>query len=245
MAMHYPPLANGAYRVGDPPQPFPPSRPGPEQSARLAPGGLYWDGMPRPAQPPQFAFQQQAAHHPAPPVQPAPLAPRQFAPPPQPMPSPAPMPPQQPPLEPPDPGQRPKRGLIAVGATAGVVAASALVFALVPGGQFSSVETFDSEGTLTISAPVILGGTSECILPPGLEDVTSSQVTVQTGDPLSQVAEAPIQYQDGTLGECTFTFSLDDVPTGQPTYLVSLQGHGELDYTEQEMRDGVDIIIER
>lgn len=222
MAMHYPPLANGAYRVGDPPQPFPPSRPGPEQSARLAPGGLYWDGMPRPAQPPQFAFQQQPAQAPMPAA-----------------------PPQQPPAPPQEPGPRPKRGLIAVGATAGVVAVSALVFAVVPGDQFSSVETFESRGTLTISAPVILGGTSDCILPPGLEDVTNSRVSVQTGDPLSQVAEAPIQYQDGTLGECTFTFSLDDVPAGQPTYLVSLQGHGQLDYTEKEMRDGVDIIIER
>ena len=222
MAMHYPPLANGAYRVGDPPQPFPPSRPGPEQSARLAPGGLYWDGMPRPAQPPQFAFQQHPAQAPMPAA-----------------------PPQQPPAPPQEPGPRPQRGLIAVGATAGVVAVSALVFAVVPGDQFSSVETFESRGTLTISAPVILGGTSDCILPPGLEDVTNSRVSVQTGDPLSQVAEAPIQYQDGTLGECTFTFSLDEVPAGQPTYLVSLQGHGQLDYTEQEMRDGVDIIIER
>ena len=233
MAMHYPPLANGAYRVGDPPQPFPSTRPGPEQSPRLAPGGLYWDGMPRPAQPPQFPFQQQLA----PPVQPAPPAP--------PAPPAQSTPPAQPPEAPPDPGTRPSRGLIAVGATAVVVALSALALALVPGGQFSSVDTFDSQGTLTISAPIILGGSSECILPPGLEDVASSQVTVQTGDPLSQVAEAPIQYQDGTLGECTFTFSLDDVPAGQPTYLVSLLGHGQLDYTEEEMRDGVDIIIER
>lgn len=228
MAMHYPPLANGAYRVGDPSQPFPPSRPGPEQSARLAPGGLYWDGMPRPAQPPQFAFQP-PQQPPAPAVPPAP-----------------PMPPHPvPPMPPQNSGPRPKRGLIAVGATTGVVAVSALVFAVVPGDQFSSVETFESRGTLTISAPVILGGTSECILPPGLDAIPNAQVTVQTGDPLSQVAEAPIQYQDGTLGECTFTFSLDDVPAGQPTYLVSLQGHGQLDYTEQEMRDGVDIIIER
>lgn len=225
MAMHYPPLANGAYRVGDPPQPFPPSRPGPEQSARLAPGGLYWDGMPRPAQPPQFPFQQQ----PAPPVQAAPPA--------QPMP-PQPMPPQ-------GSGPQPKRGLIAVGATAGVVAVSALAFALVPGDQFSAVDTFQSRGTLTISAPGALGGTSECILPPGLDAIPNAQVTAQTGDPLSQVAAAPIQYQDGTLGECTFTFSLDEVPAGQPAYLVSLQGHGQLDYTEQEMRDGVDIVIER
>lgn len=225
MAMHYPPLANGAYRVGDPPQPFPPSRPGPEQSARLAPGGLYWDGMPRPAQPPQFPFQQQ----PAPPVQAAPPA--------QPMP-PQPMPPQ-------GSGPQPKRGLIAVGATAGVVAVSALAFALVPGDQISAVDTFQSRGTLTISAPGALGGTSECILPPGLDAIPNAQVTAQTGDPLSQVAAAPIQYQDGTLGECTFTFSLDEVPAGQPAYLVSLQGHGQLNYTEQEMRDGVDIIIER
>lgn len=230
MAMHYPPLANGAYRVGDPPQPFPPSRPGPEQSARLAPGGLYWDGMPRPAQPPQFPFQQQ----PAPPVQAAPPA--------QPMP-PQPMPPQ--PMPPQGSGPQPKRGLIAVGATAGVVAVSALAFALVPGDQFSAVDTFQSRGTLTISAPGALGGTSECILPPGLDAIPNAQVTAQTGDPLSQVAAAPIQYQDGTLGECTFTFSLDEVPAGQPAYLVSLQGHGQLDYTEQEMRDGVDIVIER
>ena len=222
MAMHYPPLANGAYRVGDPPQPFPPSRPGPEQSARLAPGGLYWDGMPRPAQPPQFAFQQHPAQAPMPAA-----------------------PPQQPPAPPQEPGPQPKRGLIAVGATAGVVAVSALVFAVVPGDQFSAVDTFQSRGTLTISAPGALGGTSECILPPGLDAIPNAQVTAQTGDPLSQVAAAPLQYQDGTLGECTFTFSLDEVPSGQPTYLVSLQGHGQLDYTEQEMRDGVDIIIER
>lgn len=239
MAMHYPPLANGAYRVGDPPQPFPPSQPGPEQSARLAPGGLYWDGMPRPAQPPQFPFQQQPAS-PAQPVQPT--QPVQPAPPVQAQP----MPPQPvPPMPPQNSGPQPKRGLIAVGATAGVVAVSALVFAVVPGDQFSAVDTFQSRGTLTISAPGALGGTSECILPPGLDAIPNAQVTAQTGDPLSQVAAAPIQYQDGTLGECTFTFSLDEVPAGQPAYLVSLQGHGQLDYTEQEMRDGVDIIIER
>lgn len=240
MAMHYPPLANGAYRVGDPPQPFPPSRPGPEQSPRLAPGGLYWDGMQRPAAPPQFAQSPQFQQQPAP----APQVPQQ-----------APQLPQQPPSDvmgafgaPLDEPTRPpgrSRWPLALGVTAGVVVLSAAAFALAPGDKFSGADTFASRGTLTISSPAVLGGSSDCILTPDLEDIATSRLTVQAGDPLTQVAEAPIQYQDGTLGECTFTFALGDVPAGQSGYLVSLPGHGELNYTEQEMRDGVDIIIER
>lgn len=241
MAMQYPPLANGAYRVGDPPQPFPPSRPGPEQSPRLAPGGLYWDGMPRPAAPPQY---QQVA----PPQYPQPQQVPQFQGPPQ--------FPQQPPglgamgpfgapLDmPPQPPQR-SRWLAAAAITAGVVVLSGVAFALAPGDQFSGADTFEAQGVLTLSAPAALGGTADCILPPDLEDISASQVTVQTGDPLSQVAASSIRYQDGGLGKCTFTFDLEDVPADQPAYLVTLEGHGELNYTEEEMRDGVDIIIER
>lgn len=77
MATSYPPLANGSYRVGDPAQPFPSRTPGPPPQGSLPPGGVYWHGMPRPAQQPQ-------------PLAPQALAPQAHFAPPQPGPPPAP-----------------------------------------------------------------------------------------------------------------------------------------------------------
>lgn len=74
MATSYPPLANGSYRVGDPAQPFPSRTPGPPPQGSLPPGGVYWHGMPRPAQPPQHLAPQAHFAPPQPGPPPAPFA---------------------------------------------------------------------------------------------------------------------------------------------------------------------------
>ncbi|MGN0100378.1 MAG: hypothetical protein ACI39C_05510 [Dietzia sp.] len=226
MPMHYPPLADGTYRYGDPPRPLPSPVPGPDA-----------DGPP---QQPPFP-----APDGGPGAGPAPGAP--------------------------EPGSA-LRGRLATGAVfAGValVVVLGVVLAGVLPGPWSDRGTgaapgplpplslperapdsasFVVEGTFTVvSTPAdpVSGDDTGCDLPVSLSDIGEGTTITLLEGATSVVDTARLAYAGGDLASCTFTFGFPEVPAGGAFYVVELPGRGQLTYTEDELRAGVDITLGR
>ena len=222
MPMHYPPLADGSYRVGDEPQPLPSPVPGPDASD------------PRP--------EVDAPAGPAP-------GPEEHA--------------------PEKPERKYPRDAIAA---ASIIGGLGLVVVIVlgwlalapgsgrgpdaPGGPSlplpipgrSADAPFTVDGRFTVvSSPgePVSGDATGCTLPVSLADIGgNSEITLVEGG-RGPLAVSTLTYERGDTSSCTFTFEFADVPTGLPYYVVELDGRGQLNYTETELRAGVDITLGR
>ena len=252
MPMHYPPLSDGTYRVGDHPRPLPSPDPGP-------------DPVPGPGDAPGFAYGQTAG-----------FAPGQ-APHPQGSFQPHPRQAQLPYLESPGEGPSPEttgtqsrsRSTVAATAVVGVVALAAVAVlgvsyfgpdsdsgrgssgplapypqaGPVPGGEAGQL---DVDGTFTVvSSPgdPVSGTIAGCEMPSSLADIREgTPISLYDAD-TSRVATDQLVYDGGDLASCTFTFTFTDVTPGGSVYLIELPGRGQLDYTEDELRAGVDITL--
>lgn len=227
MPMHYPPLADGTYRYGDPPRPLPSPVPGPDA-----------DGPP---QQPPFP-----APDGGPGVGPAPGAPESGS---------------------------ALRGRLATGAVftgvALVVVVLGVLLAGVLPGPWSDRGTgaapgalpplslperapdpasFVVEGTFTVvSTPAdpVSGDDTGCDLPVSLSDIGEGTTITLLEGATSVVDTARLAYAGGDLASCTFTFGFPEVPAGGAFYVVELPGRGQLTYTEDELRAGVDITLGR
>lgn len=275
MPMHYPPLSDGTYRYGDPPQPLPSPEPGPEP-------------FPDPASPfagaqPMAAPQGQAGQtgqpgQPALPYQGQPAPPQG-----QPTP-PYGMSPQEPtgPWRPGGPAGLAHPGTPAsstLASTSGsrgpLVAVAAIgVFALVVvvifglsllGGDDDSTPAaqnpfgrsdppppipdsgeFTVDGTFTVvstRADPVSGDRTSCDLPLSLSDIGEGTTITLRESGIGVEARTKLAYSGGDLSSCTFTFEFPDIEPGGTLYRIELPGRGQLVYTEDELRAGVDITL--
>lgn len=233
MPMHYPPLADGTYRVGDQPRPKPSPVPGPDPTSPAAPSAHL-----------------EQPHPPAPPTEGPPGG-------------------SPPPAR--DPAQKRSDGL----AAAAIVGVSALVVVVIlglafftpgpdrtptdfprgplpqagpPPAQSPGSASFEVDGTFTVvSSPgePVAGDPTGCDLPPTMTDIGEGTPISLLESDLSTLSTTRLAYEGGDLSSCTFTFEFADVPAGVAVYLIELPGRGQLLYTEDELRAGVDITLGR
>ncbi|EYT56429.1 hypothetical protein H483_0117115 [Dietzia sp. UCD-THP] len=246
MPMHYPPLSDGTYRYGDPPRPLPSPVPGPDP-AEQAPHHHAGHGNP--------GNEERGYEDPGP----GPHGP----------------PGQHPPHGPGDgPDGDRTSGRTAAAVIIGVAALVVVVIlglALTGPGSGSRSgptgmprgplppqawqaperapgELFDVEGSFTVmSSPgePVSGDGSGCDLPLTLSDIgEGTRITLSQGVS-TLLGSTMLAYEGGDLSSCTFTFDFGEVPSGAPFYLIEIPGRGQLTYTEDELRAGVDITLGR
>ena len=78
-----------------------------------------------------------------------------------------------------------------------------------------------------------------------LTDIGEGTVITISEGASATVGAATLAYDAGDLSSCTFTFDFDEVPAGAAFYLIEIPGRGQLTYTEDELRTGVDITLGR
>ena len=219
MSSHYPPLANGAYRYGDPPQPLPSPVPGPPEPPPPGDPVPGWSGPPVPATP--------AAVGPRPgsgsalrwalPV--AVAAAVAFL------------------------------ALAAVTALVLGSSGDAPTgrSTLSTGTLLPSPGTpFSVPGDLTIeTAPgeTVTGTMSGCELPASLADLDEgSRLELFSADG-RMVSEAFLRYDAGEPGYCRFTFEFPAVPPGVGPYQLRMRGRGSVTYPESELLGGIELAL--
>ncbi|HMT49659.1 MAG TPA: hypothetical protein PKC36_05900 [Dietzia sp.] len=229
MPMQYPPLSDGTYRYGDPPRPLPSPIPGPDPTGPAgAPGpppppGGPCDGPPPAAAPgekrPGGTGVAAAIVGGLALVVVVVLGLALFG-----------------------PGSEPDRGHDPGRASAPLPPPAAPPAERAPGA------TFSVEGRFTVATspgePVSGDGTG-CDLPVSLSDLgEGTRITLSEG-PYDAIGSTLLAYDGGDLSSCTFTFGFEDVPSGASFYVVEIPGRGQLTYTEDELRAGVDITLGR
>lgn len=249
MTLQYPPLANGAYRYGDPAAPLPSPVPGPP------PHGVP-TGPPPPAST-GFAGPGQAAPGPngvagpgqAPPAGAWPELPWEGRPvwdgPPVPR------------------RRRLSAGTgaatgIALLALVGVVAVGAVRHAdrepapsrstgvpRVPRADTQPPADLPASGTFLVnSSPgsAVSGDESGCRLPPSLSDIGPGTPVVLRTPAGESLASTRLDYSAGGPEHCEFSFRFL-VPSGEPVYLLEIPGRGSVPFAEDELREGVQITL--
>ena len=257
MPMHYPPLSDGTYRVGDHPRPLPSPVPGPDPvhgpgaPAGVAPGQQgqlpYLASQGDPGGPGSFGGWPGGAPGNGPTDGGAS---------------------DGPPPETTGMWSR-SRGTVAATAVVGVLALAAVAVLGVaffgpdsdsvrgpsdplapypqagpaPGGESGRL---DVSGTFTVvSSPgePVSGTIAGCEMPISLADIREgTSISLHEAD-TSRVTTDQLAYDGGDLASCTFTFTFTGVTPGGSKYLIELPGRGRLDYTEDELRAGVDITL--
>lgn len=228
MPMQYPPLSDGTYRYGDPPRPRPSPVPGPDPTGPLPGGPAPSPGSPVDGPPPADG-----------------------------------------------PGRaRPRGAVTAAAIVGGLGLVVVLVLGLVltgpgPGDGVTAADrlrvpapsqvdprfdpppvasTFTVDGSFTVVAspgePVSGDGVG-CELPGSLSDIGEGTEITLTEGAASTIGTTKLVYDQGDLSSCTFVFGFDEVPAGASYYLVEIPGRGQLTYTENELRAGVDITLGR
>lgn len=245
MPMRYPPLADGTYRYGDDPQPLPSPIPGPDAGADpdADSGGSAWAG-------PHVGTGVDSGLGTS-------IGPGQTAPPDEPAPD----------------FQRPKGVVAAASIVGGLGLVVVVILGVVlfgpgsgrgpvdlPGGPAQSRQIplppaertpgapFTVEGRFTVvSSPgePVSGDGDGCDLPPTLSDIgEGTRITLVDGA-ATVLGSARLAYDEGDLSSCTFIFGFSDVPSGGSFYLIELAGRGQLLYTEDELRSGIEITLGR
>ncbi|AVM63651.1 hypothetical protein C3V38_03785 [Dietzia sp. oral taxon 368] len=234
MPMHYPPLADGTYRYGDPPQPLPSPVPGPDADSP-------------PPQPPFPAHDGGSGAGPPPDATPPGSRAR---------------------------GGLATAAVFGAAALV-VVVLGVLLSGVIPGpwsdtgsdtGRGTDAArgpipqllppperapgsaTFAVDGSFTVvSTPAdpVSGDDTGCDLPVSLSDIGEGTTITLLEGSTSVITTARLAYSGGDLASCTFTFGFPDVPAGGSYYVVELPGRGQLTYTEDELRAGVDITLGR
>lgn len=111
-----------------------------------------------------------------------------------------------------------------------------------PGGVFAV------DGRFTVvSSPgePVSGDAAGCDLPITLSDIGEGSTIALSRQDGTQLDVSGLTYEGGDLSSCTFTFDFPEVPSGARSYLIELDGRGQLVYSEQELRAGVEITLGR
>ena len=234
MPMHYPPLADGTYRYGDRPRPLPSPVPGPDPSEP--------DTMPHVGEPDTLPYA-------------GPGLPGEGTPP-----------------EQSTGGSRPNGTVAAVAIVGGLalVVVAVVTYGLFGAGadrgtttdtlrgplppvepgpqQAPGTGVFTVDGTFTVvSTPgePVSGNSTGCDLPVSLSDIGEGTTLTLIESDTGRSVRAMLAYDGGDLSSCTFTFEFPDVSPGRSLYMIELPGRGQLVYSEDELRAGVDISLGR
>ena len=233
MPMHYPPLADGTYRYGDTPQPLPSPVPGPDPFTPTAMS----QGQPPPNSPPHAGPG---------------------------------FPGDGPPPEAPTEKPRSNGPVAAVAIVGGL---ALVVVAVLGFGLFgtdpdrgSSTDTlrgpfpqsnplpeqspgagaFTVNGTFTVVATPgepVSGNSTGCDMPASLSDIGEGTTLTLLESDTGRSVKSRLAYEGGDLSSCAFTFEFPDVSPGGALYMIELPGRGQLVYSEDELRAGVDISL--
>ena len=234
MPMHYPPLADGTYRYGDRPRPLPSPVPGPDPSEP--------DAMPQGGEPATLPHA-------------GPGLPGEGTPPEEPT------------------GRTRSNGTVAAVAIVGglaLVVVAVATYGLFGAGSDRGTTTdtvrgplpqsdpgpqqapgtgvFTVDGTFTVvSAPgePVSGNSTGCEVPASLSDIGEGTTLTLVESDTGRSVRAMLAYDGGDLSSCTFTFEFPDVSPGRSLYMIELPGRGQLVYSEDELRAGVDISLGR
>lgn len=261
MPMHYPPLANGTYRYGDPPRPKPSPEPGPDPAAAptMHHGPAFHSALEvnrtghTPLTDPGPGLISAAGHPGS--VLAAPVTPG-----------------DGPPPEMPTDEGRPKGTLAAAAIVGGLalVVVAVLGYVLAGTGRDTGTTTdplrgpfaqsdllpqraptsgvFTVDGTFTVTSSPgepVSGNSLGCDMPVSLSDIGEGTTLTLVESSTGQAVDAMLAYDGGDLSSCTFTFEFPDVTPGGTIYMIELPGRGQLVYTEDELRAGVDISLGR
>lgn len=253
MPMHYPPLADGTYRYGDEPRPLPSPVPGPDPfSPTASPQGQPLPGSQQSGPSGQGA----PAPHQPPPHSPPHAGPG--------------LPGDGPAPEAPTDSKRSNATLAAVAIVGGLalVVVAVLGFGLLgtgadrgsptdtlrgpfpqsdPGpGLAPGTGVFTVNGTFTVVATPgepVSGSSTGCDMPVSLSDIGEGTTLTLLESDTGRSVKSMLAYEGGDLSSCTFTFEFPDVSPGGSLYMIELPGRGQLVYSEDELRAGVDISL--
>ncbi|MFL0577741.1 hypothetical protein ACH0BZ_00010 [Dietzia sp. 179-F 9C3 NHS] len=235
MPMHYPPLSDGTYRVGDPPQPRPSPVPGPDPVSAPAPGH-HQHGQLHPAGPPPLGppadgtpTGDDARPERSPGLHAAIAAGSVFA----------------------------VVAVVALGLalfggtdreTTDPITWPAFPSSVPSGDPAPGASEFPAGGTFVVTSSPgepVSGDAETCSLPVTLSDIGEGTLITLLDATRAPITESMLSYDGGTSSSCTYTFGFEGVPAGESFYVVEIQGRGQLVYTERELRDGVDITLGR
>jgi hypothetical protein len=143
-----------------------------------------------------------------------------------------------------EPAPRRRRvGLLGVSiAVVAVVAVTlALTLTLASGGSSSG---FTLRGTLELNDPSGVGGTTNCRGFGGYSDITEGAQVLVTDASGKVIALGALGAGNGSGGsECDFTFTVNNVPTGDGTYGVEVTHRGVIYYSEDDAKAGVGLTL--
>lgn len=149
--------------------------------------------------------------------------------------------------EPPEPSGRP-RWFLPVIVGAGVIVLAIIVVIVVLIVNAVTPHAFATGGTLSVSATGIVGGTQdgdECHTTGGFTDIETGAQIVVTDDQGKTVAVG--ELGGGKVAAeglaCQFPFTIKDIPAGSKFYKVEISHRGGPQYTERQLRSGLDLSI--
>ena len=108
--------------------------------------------------------------------------------------------------------------------------------------------TFTVDGTFTVVATPgepVSGNSTGCDMPVSLSDIGEGTTLTLLESDTGRSVRSMLAYEGGDLSSCTFTFEFPDVSPGGALYMIELPGRGQLVYSEDELRAGVDISLGR
>lgn len=117
-----------------------------------------------------------------------------------------------------------------------------------PPQQLPATDEFTAEGTFTVVASPgesVSGDRNGCDMPGSLSDIGEGTTLTLLEADTGRSATSMLTYDGGDLTSCTFTFEFPDVSPGGSIYMIELPGRGQLVYTEDELRTGIDISLGR
>lgn len=127
---------------------------------------------------------------------------------------------------------------------ASALAATAALATLTACGSEQEPETFDVDGMVYLPVTNVsysglncgkFKSTDEVHVKSGNNELVAA---VELGQPEIEESEAAASAKV-PLKNCTYRFTLSDVPSGEKLYVVEFEGNGSQTYTEEKIRDGV------
>lgn len=222
--MHYPPLADGTYRYGDPPMPKPSPLPGPDP----VPQGQHpWPGPHGPDQGPPAPGDENSRGERSPGTRTAMAIGGAL-------------------------GALAVVALgLAVFAGSDRTTSDPSTWPAYPSAAPApspGASAFPVRGSFVVTSTPgepVSGDAESCSLPESLSDIGEG-TSIRLLDPARvRLADAMLAYEGGDASTCTYSFDFDRVTAGESFYVVEIEGRGQLVYTEPELREGVDITLGR
>jgi hypothetical protein len=118
------------------------------------------------------------------------------------------------------------------------IGATVLVLAILGGGLllYLNLRAISVEGDITVTPA------SGCVVSPGFDDIKSGAQVVIKDDSGKVIATTTLGPGDAIGAGCTFPFSVD-VPRGSDFYGVELGRRGSVQYTADQLADGIHLTI--